>query len=427
MRLGKIPVMKLKVAETPISREPKLDDNSPAALSVLDFNNRLANEGVVMQRKRLRTLSIEKRSRPILFVISVCGGAALVGCGMLVVITVSVPATKQQQIGSVTNFGDSITCGYYAQPVNGTGNVYSTAGYAGLLDAAIGQPAVNLCRSGDQAVDMSRLWVPTVSPAANGRQLYTVMIGINDASHCAGSSGCVGNWQGALTESLAWLALPVNDKITGNLAASENGAWSPDLSFGAGTDVSGATISFPMKQSVAGRALYVAYRVFNPDAMNCGTASLTIDGSVVALLNAAVPTGQALNTHNGTSDALFVAAVPLGAVGSHTVSLSLTSSTGTFFSFQWAGVASSVNPGINGGPRVLVGSMPLTTSEALNHTVAAYNSLLPALAAQLVSDGMNVQIAPTASALDPARDLVDKVHPNNNGHGKLAEAFALSL
>jgi lysophospholipase L1-like esterase len=254
---------------------------------------------------------------------------------------------------------------------------------------------------------MSRLWVPTVSTAANGRQLYTVMIGINDAYQCGESSGCVGNWQGSLTESLAWLALPVNDKITGNLAASGNGAWSPDLSFGAGTDVSGVTISFPMKQSVAGRALYVAYRVFNPDAMNCGTASLTIDGSVVALLNAVVPTGQALNTLNGTSDALFVAAVPLGAVGSHTVSLSLASSTG--------------------GPRVLVGSMPLTTSKVLNQTVAAYNSLLPALAAQLVADGMNVQIAPTASALDPARDLVDGVHPNNIGHRKLAEVFALSL
>jgi lysophospholipase L1-like esterase len=394
---------------------------------MLDFNSTIANEGLVMQGERIRTVSREKCSRPVRFVISVCGGAVLVGCGMSVVITVRVPATKQQQIGAVTNFGDSITCGYFADPVNGTGNVHSTAGYAGLLDAAIGQPSVNLCRASDQAVDMSRLWVPSVSPAATERQLYTVMIGTNDALFCGGSSGCLGNWQGALTESLAWLALPLNDKITGNLAASGNGAWSPDLSFGAGTDVNGATISFPMKQSVAGRALYVAYRVFNPDAMNCGTASLTIDGSVVALLNAAVPTGQALNTPNGTPDALFVATVPLGAVGSHTVSLSLTSATGTFFSFQWAGVASSVNPGINGGPRVLVGSVPSTTSKALNQTVAVYNLQLTELVAQLVADGMNVQIAPTASVLDPARDLVDEVHPNNIGHGKLAEAFALSL
>ena len=355
------------------------------------------------------------------------GGAALVGCGMPVASKVTVSAAKQQQIGSVTNFGDSITCGYFAHPENGTGNVYSTAGYAGLLDAAIGQPAVNLCRGSDEAADMSRLWVPIVSPSDAGRQLYTVMIGINDANSCGGSSGCMGNWQGSLTESLAWLALPANDKITGNLAASGNGAWSPDLFFGAVTYVSGATISFPVKQSVAGRELYVAYRVFNPDVMNCGTASLTIDGSVVALLNASVPTGQALNTPNGTSDALFVAAVPLGAVGSHTVSLSLTSATGTFFSFQWAGVASSTNPGTNGGPRVLVGSLPLTTSKALNQTVAAYNSLLTAMVAQLVTDGMNVQIAPTATALDPTKDMSDELHPNNIGHDKLAEAFALSL
>jgi len=379
-----------------------------------------------MQRDRIRTVNREKCSRLVRFVISVCGGAALVGCGMSMVIKVTVPATKQQQIGSVTNFGDSITCGYFASPENGTGNVLSKEGYAGLLDAAIGQPAANLCRAGDQAVDMSRLWVPTVSPDAIGRQVYTVMIGINDASFCGGSSGCLGNWQGSLAESLAWLALPVNDKITGNVAASGNGAWSLDLSFGAATVVSGATISFPVKQSVPGRALYVAYRVFNPSA-SCGTASLTIDGSVVALLNAAAPTGQALNTHNGTSETLFVAAVPLGAVGTHTVSLSLTSATGTFFSFQWAGVASSVNPGIDGGPRVLVGSMPLTTSKALNQTVAAYNSLLPAMVAQLVTDGMNVQIVPTANALDPTKDLSDELHPNNIGHDKLAGAFASSL
>ena len=378
-----------------------------------------------MRRNQTRILSLEKLLS--LFATSVCAGIALAGCGVPGVINVTVPAAKQQQIGSVTNFGDSITCGFGASPNNGTGSVYSLNGFAGLLDRAIGQPAVNLCRGGDQAADMARLFVPTVSPAANARQLYTVMIGGNDASVCGGSRGCLGNWQGALTESLAWLALPANDKITGSAVASGNGAWAPDLSFGAATKMSGATISFPMKQSVAGRALYVAYRVFNPGAVNGGTASLTIDGSLVAMLNATVPTGQPLNTHNGTSDALFVAAVPLGAVGSHIVSLSLTSATGTFFSFQWAGVASSVNPGINGGPRVLVGSVPSQASNAFNQTIAVYNTLLTALVAQLVADGMNVQIVPTASALDPARDLFDGVHPNNIGHGILAQAFALSL
>ena len=61
-------------------------------------------------------------------------------------------------------------------------NVYSNEGYAGLFDAEVGAPAQNWSRQGDTAADLSRVWAPFFSsPAVNGNQLYTLMIGVNDA------------------------------------------------------------------------------------------------------------------------------------------------------------------------------------------------------------------------------------------------------
>jgi hypothetical protein len=65
--------------------------------------------------------------------------------------------TQSAAPGSITNFGDSITCGYYASPNNGTGYMYSMGGYATLLDTVLAAPQTYLCRGGDQAADMARL------------------------------------------------------------------------------------------------------------------------------------------------------------------------------------------------------------------------------------------------------------------------------
>ena len=67
--------------------------------------------------------------------------------------------TQNAGPGSTTNFGDSITCGYYATPNDGTGYMYSMQGYATLLDTALAAPQNYLCRGGDMAADMARLWV----------------------------------------------------------------------------------------------------------------------------------------------------------------------------------------------------------------------------------------------------------------------------
>jgi lysophospholipase L1-like esterase len=331
------------------------------------------------------------------------------------------PGVAGAGFGSVTNFGDSITCGYYALPNDGGGYMYSMEGYATLLDTALGVAAKDLCRGGDQAADMARLWVyPNTMPQLNQGQLYTVLIGTNDVHFCGPSPGCIANWSGALTASLAWLAVPRTDKVLASEMTASSG-WAEDMDFGMSTSVAGETLSFDVQQAVAGRSLNVAYRVFDPTLQAGGVAMVSVDGEPVATLNAS----QAMATQNSTKDTIFVARLPLGAVGQHHVTIT-TGRTGTgagaFFSILWAGVPTESYAEVSGAPTVVVGSVPLTGADLLNAIAAQYNAALTTLVAGLTADGMNLRVAPTGTALLPA-DMVDLLHPGNAGHAKLAAAF----
>jgi lysophospholipase L1-like esterase len=323
------------------------------------------------------------------------------------------------------NFGDSITCGFYAMPNDGVGNMYSMEGYATLLDASLNAAAKNLCRGGDQAADMARLWVyPNAEPELDQGQLYTVLVGTNDAHFCGASAGCVANWSEALMASLSWLAVPQQDKVLAqNMVAS--GDWVPDMQYGRATDGAGETLNFTVQQGVAGRSLYVAYRVFDPAEQPGGTATVSVDGAPVAVLNASADVA----TQNGTLDTVFVARIPLGAVGQHSVTVT-TGLTGDgaaeAFSVLWAGVPTQDYAVVPAAPMVAIGTVPLTANDELNGWVSQYNAALLPLVAELAADGMNITVAPTGSALQQS-DLVDLLHPGNAGHAKLAAAFASVL
>jgi lysophospholipase L1-like esterase len=337
--------------------------------------------------------------------------------------TVSLTGNGRFPVSSVTNFGDSITCGAFASPLNGTGYVFSTYGYAGLFDAALGVPALNLCRSGDEAADTARLWAENVTPALGQGQLFTLMLGTNDAYQCGNSSGCMANYQYAFTATLAWLALPASDKYSAGNITTRSGSWTTDLNDSLTSLTKNSTLDFTVQQTVAGRPLLLAYQAIDASLLTGGSANVFIDGVAAATLTTTPSTGHPIATGNGTLATTFLAQLPLGSVGSHNIHIQVTSNDGALWSLMWAGVSTGNYAAVDGAPRVLVGSITTTESAALNATVAQYNTLLSSLVSGLAAQGLNIQVAPTATALDPATDLTDLVHPNNGGHAKLAAAF----
>ncbi len=338
--------------------------------------------------------------------------------------TVALAGKALAEVDSVENFGDSLTCGFYAQPNDGTGLVWSLEGYAGLFDAWLGVPAQNWCRQGDTAADLSRLWVPFHStPASTGNQLFTLMIGTNDAYRYGIPTDALQTYTQEVGAAVAWLAMPNSDKVLANAITQQVGTWSPDVGFGMMSTSAGASLTFNVNQAAAGRNLYVVYHVWAQPYGVAGKATISVDGTVQATVDESANSSVRIPTENGTSDTFLVRTVPLGAVGPHTVSFSSVGPSGSEIGLLWAGVAQENYVAVDGAPRVLLGLVP--NSPSGNQTFAAdnYSLQLGSLVPTLVADGMNVQIVPTSRVLDPGTDFADILHPNNAGHAKLAAAF----
>ena len=323
---------------------------------------------------------------------------------------------SKQVFSSVTNFGDSITCGYDAT------SPATTYGY--LFDTFIKLPENLGCRPGDYAADMTRYQVYTrPSPVLNGHQLSTIMIGTNDAGNCAQVS-CIPNWNNSVTAAVAWLGIPASDKVYGNAITNKTGNWQQDLSVGTATSDPNATLTFMVNQVVPNHSLFVAYRVFDQGYVTPGVATVNIDGTVAGTVATLVNTGHSIRTYNGTTDTIFVLQVPLGKVGNHSISIK-TSSSGGFVSIVWAGASTGAYMTTQNGPRVLLGAPALQNIPYSNTFIVQYASPTAAIVKNFQAEGLDVELAPTATALNPATDIstADNIHPNDQGHAKLAAAF----
>jgi len=359
------------------------------------------------------------------------GGLLLLGCGsgfrsLRTETSSSSLGNTTRTIGTLTHFGDSITCGYFSSPKDGTGNLYSSGGYASLLSGQLGVTATNLCRPADQAADMVRTWVyPNTAPTMGKNQVYTAMIGSNDFYFCGLTNGCLENWQRSTGAAIAWLTLPDKDKILGSAIAGTSGTWNADSDFpmGLATNAANATATFTVNAPSTGKILYIAYRAFdsNPSDITTTTATVTIDGTATGRLSSLVDTGHEITTLWGLHDSIFLAKYSLSTAGSHTVKIS-TGATGGFFSVLWAGVAQEDYKGRSGSPSLILGTIPHAGSDFLNLAAALYNQRLLAMVKEFQQQGMNVTAVDTFDAFTNS-DMTDTMHPNRSGHTKLAAVF----
>lgn len=338
--------------------------------------------------------------------------------------TLTLTGSALARVDSVTNFGDSLTCGNYAQPHDGTGYVWSLEGYAGLFDTYLGVPSQNFCRGGDTAADLARLsTLFSTSSTSAGNQLYTVMIGTNDAYLYGIPQNSLQAYTAEVGAALSWLAIPNPDKVLANTMTQQTGRWSPDVDFGMMSSDAGAALTFSVNQNVAGRNLYVVYHVWALPYGQAGKATVSVDGVVQATVEESQNSLVNIPTQNGTFDTFLVQTVPLGAVGQHTIAFSSAGPAGSKVGLMWAAVAQQDYRAVDGAPRVLIGLIP--NSPSGNQTFAAdtYNLQLKTLVPAMVADGMNLTIVPTDRLLDGNTDFADNLHPNNEGHAKIAAAF----
>ena len=331
--------------------------------------------------------------------------------------TTTIAPITPAAITAYSHFGDSVTCGGGASvPANG---------YAALMDATVAGPNTNFCHWGDEAADTALLVYANANPTVSSTQAYTAMTGTNDVWVCGTYPGCTATYTEALSASLAWLSMPASDKVFAQAMAGRTGNWSNDDTvrpgLGLASSVAGSSVTFSVKQAVAGRNLYLAWQA---TVGNLATATVAVDGTVVDTVGGYSDGAAAAQTSNSGTTTAFLKTYPLGPVGTHKVTVTVAPGgpAGSTFTLLWAGVPSATYTQ-TGVPHLIVGGILSENFGLRTDITALYDGIVQTVVSGLKADGLDVQFAAVHTILTAPDDYVDILHPNDAGHKKIAAAF----
>lgn len=343
------------------------------------------------------------------------------------------------------NWGDSFTAGYYSTPVDGTGNVYSTFGYAGLIDRYMGWTCVNDGASGSQAMDATQNDA-IISTTVTQGSISTMMPGTNDF-HSTFCAGCTPGMSTPLAQdqyfkqalsNAAWMAIPStaqkataqNCPTSGPLNCTFAGDWTNIAATGArGTPTNGDTVTVHF----SGTSLYISsIEQFG----NGSTYGITVDGVAVARngTTTLATGGQITRTFNDPARGYSTYLIRVANLnsGPHTAIFTcINANTNNPCDVVWFG--SNENAAQRIGPYVFIGTTPRAQAAGYaafggsDAIVTQFVAMDKEIAAELASDGLNVQSVDTTSALNPLSIpnpyYTDGFHPALLGHQQLAQAF----
>jgi lysophospholipase L1-like esterase len=341
-------------------------------------------------------------------------------------------ANRVNKYASITNFGDSITCGGTGQDctTNALGGYDSTsyaASYVGIVAGYFGLfgQNLNLAVSGSQAADQEQ-YIYQYAPSPSLPTLATLMLGTNDSALCpafpAVGAGCLSNFQSIHLAEAAYLALPqsaVNRAQGSNCVRT--GVWTSSPDYGGAMSEYSTTNGSWIACSASGNVVYIAYTAIDG---NGGAFSLTVDG---------VPSGSfhnypsfPIDTANlHTRRASFLIRIPALGYGPHTVTAAVTSPTaaGNVVQIDWVGGNGGFDRPYN--RETVVGGIPLQACSAcLLSTVFTYNQAVTGNVSLLAGDGLNIDYADTESDPQYQNDLIaDGFHPNDPGHAMIGAQF----
>jgi lysophospholipase L1-like esterase len=321
--------------------------------------------------------------------------------------------------------GDSISMGYgLASP--------ATTMYGYLMSQDFGVTLYDRAISGDQACDLWPLQitpnVTTDQPVQATSNLYTLMIGTNDADvKGVGSYEAVFNTcQQAV---LAWLAVPLENKVLPGNSAYVNTSGANSAASVTTNGVAQATMTATGVQTATivttGNPIYVWQFIKDGTA---GSFTLSVDGGT-AQGPFSTTTTPAIATQNGGTASVALAGRYPVAAGTHTVAFTWVSGT-----VGIVGVGSIPANPYYSAPTIAVGQVPNqgpTGAISTPATIAQYTSDVLVNAALIAGDGGDVRIAYDENyMLATAAEMsggAAPLHPGPLGHVHLAQAFEATI
>lgn len=283
-------------------------------------------------------------------------------------------------------FGDSITAGLNASPAaNSWVNLFIP---------------VNHAVSAAQAADMANT-VQSIIPSVS--ETYTFMVGTNDIYKYKTDTVKQGYFKQFLRHAITWMAYPV--KVTAQEMILTGSWWNVGVnSFGKACSTNGNTAT----ATVAGDKVFVGF-IIQDNALTLGVGKVEIDGVEVGQFAC---NGAGMVTVLGATYASAALCFDV-AQGTHTVKVTVTSTTGKYFYLNY--IAGNEQP----SPKISVSNIIKWadsgyTANGLGPTITEeYNALIDSV----IADFSCVALVDNYSDIVPALHLSsDGVHPNNAGH-----------
>lgn len=341
---------------------------------------------------------------------------------------------NDRQVGNFvayTAMGDSITEGCRASEFSKS--------YVQLIGQRLGVIPVNYGVSGSQTIDLTRT-VYSIAARHDGRQLFTYMTGTNDATYYGTHLIRALLRYKMCQAQLAWLCLPERCKSRAQSCGIEfSKGWEDSEEFGGKlarrTNIAGATAQFRF----FGQVGYLAHGIREG---NRGDFELLVDGEQyiesvaldnwdisIATFSASdlidIDDTRGIRSQHGVDHGSALIRIVCNDECEHVVELRVISETAadSFVWIDWVGQAAG--SAFVDGPTVVVGIPPRTLRN--DRTIRLYAPYIRDCVSPLAADGLNVCIADTAGYLNPATDLADDVHPNDEGMAAIAEAFLATI
>ena len=311
-------------------------------------------------------------------------------------------------------YGDSITVNVGASiPANG---------YAALIGTAKGAAITNLAVSGSQiTTQIDNIYATAV---ADNAQSF-ILTGFNDMRNYGVSAAGQQTYTDTARAALAWLSIPESAKIRGRAAGvAYTGTWANTPVYGMGKE---ATVAGTATVTVTGSTIYLGYI---KQAGTAGSFTVSVDGGPAATVNANA------GVTDGSARAYSASVYRVAGLANVAHTVLVTWVSGTVY-FDWiAGLPVTSSAPIS--PAVYVGNclrMP-TAGYALggvyangsDTAVGQFNALISSIVQELVTDGLTIKLVDASSAYNPVTDAaVDNIHPADQGHAKIANAFLLVM